>query len=161
MIVEYPQDLLLDVLEQMTEETKTWALIPSSGRGASMAILDRTWKTGCIFVTGHKVTKGSANLETLGEGAATSDNNFQVITKYDNGASGFFLGCSQVAIGYDNAFKVLLLGEKGTLEFWQEDNNYLVLRMRNSPLQRLSCGINICRRNRSNSRAHRPAIRKV
>lgn len=139
VIVEYPQDWLLDALEQMTEENKTWRSIPElSGRGASIGDIGSHMENWVHFVTGHKITKVLANLEALGEGTML-DNNFQVITKYDNGASGFFWG-SQVAIGYDNAFKVLLLGDKGTLEFWQEDNNYLVLRMRNAPLQRLSRG---------------------
>jgi len=139
VVVEYPQDWLLDALEQMTEETKTWRSIPElSGRGASIGDIGSHMENWVHFVTGHKVTKVLANLEALGEGTML-DNNFQVITKYDNGASGFFWG-SQVAIGYDNAFKVVLLGEKGTLEFWQEDNNYLVLRLRNAPLQRLSRG---------------------
>lgn len=139
VVVEYPQDWLLDALEQMTEENKTWRSIPElSGRGASIGDIGSHMENWVHFVTGHKVTKVLANLEALGAGTML-DNNFQVIVKYDNGASGFFWG-SQVAVGYDNAFKVLLLGEKGTIEFWQEDNNYLILRMRNAPLQRLSRG---------------------
>lgn len=94
------------------------------------------------FVTGLRVKKVLANLEAVGKGTML-DNNFQVIVKYDNGASGFFWG-SQVAIGYDNAFKVMLLGEKGSIEFWQENNNYLILRLRNQPMQVISRGSSYC-----------------
>ena len=143
VIAEYPQDWLLDALERETEETKTWRSIPAlSGRGASIGDIGSHMENWINFVTGLKIEKVLANLEALGQGTML-DNNFQVIVKYNNGASGFFWG-SQVAIGYDNAFKVMLLGEKGTMEFWQEDNNYLILRLRNQPMQRISRGSAYC-----------------
>ena len=139
IVVEYPQDWLLDALEKQTEETKTWRSMPElSGRGASIADIGSHMENWVNFVTGMKIHKVLANLEAVGQGTML-DNNFQVITKYENGASGFFWG-SQVAIGFDNGFRVLLLGEKGTIEFWQENNNYLTLRMRGQPVQTLSRG---------------------
>lgn len=143
VVVEYPQDWLLDALEKETEETKTWRSIPElSGRGAAIGDIGSHMENWVHFVTGLRIDKVLANLEVLGKGTML-DNSFQVIVKYDNGAPGFFWG-SQVAIGYDNAFKVLLLGEKGTMEFWQEDNNYLVLRLRNQPMQKISRGSSYC-----------------
>ena len=94
------------------------------------------------FVTGLRVRSVLANLEAVGAGTML-DNNFQVMIKFENGASGFFWG-SQVAVGYDNAFKVMLLGEKGSIEFWQENNNYLVLRLRDQPMQIISRGSSYC-----------------
>lgn len=143
VVVEYPQDWLLDALEKETEETKTWRSIPElSGRGAAIGDIGSHMENWVHFVTGLRIEKVLANLESLGKGTM-QDNSFQVIVKYENGAPGFFWG-SQVAIGYDNAFKVLLLGEKGTMEFWQEDNNYLTLRLRNQPMQRISRGSSYC-----------------
>lgn len=143
VIVEYPQDWLVNALEQETEETKTWRSIPAmSGRGAAIGDIGSHMQNWVEFVTGLKIDKVLANLEAVGSGTML-DNNFQVIVKYENGASGFFWGC-QVAIGYDNAFKVMLLGDKGTMEFWQEDNNYLILRLRDQPMQRISRGSSYC-----------------
>ncbi|MDR1505615.1 MAG: Gfo/Idh/MocA family oxidoreductase [Treponema sp.] len=139
VVVEYPQDWLLDALESETETSKTWRSRPElSGRGAAIGDIGSHMENWVNFVTGMKIDKVLAHLEAVGKGTML-DNNFQVIVKYQNGASGFFWG-SQVAIGYDNAFHVKLLGDKGTLEFWQEDNNYLTLRLRGQPLQRLSRG---------------------
>ena len=136
VVVEYPQDWLVDALEKETEETKTWRSVPAlSGRGAAIGDIGSHMENWVHFVTGLRVKKVLANLEAVGKGTML-DNNFQVIVKYDNGASGFFWG-SQVAIGYDNAFKVMLLGEKGSIEFWQENNNYLILRLRNQPMQEM------------------------
>ncbi|MGB4135866.1 MAG: Gfo/Idh/MocA family oxidoreductase [Microbacterium sp.] len=139
VVVEYPQDWLVDALEQETEENKTWRSIPElSGRGAAIGDIGSHMENWVRYVTGLRITSVLANLEAVGSGTML-DNNFQVITKYENGASGFFWG-SQVAVGYDNAFKVMLLGDKGSIEFWQENNNYLVLRLRDQPMQILSRG---------------------
>jgi predicted dehydrogenase len=143
VVVEYPQDWLLDALEKQTDDTKTWRSMPElSGRGAAIGDIGSHMENWVNFVTGLKVEKALANLEVLGKGTML-DNSFQVIVKYNNGASGFFWG-SQVAIGFDNAFHVILLGEKGTMEFWQEDNNYLTLRLRSKPIQRISRGSAYC-----------------
>jgi predicted dehydrogenase len=139
VVVEYPQDWLVDALEKETEDTKTWRSIPDlSGRGAAIGDIGSHMEDWVRFVTGLRVRAVLANLESIGAGTML-DNNFQVILRYANGASGFFWG-SQVAVGYDNAFKVMLLGDKGSLEFWQENNNYLVLRLRDQPMQILSRG---------------------
>ena len=143
VVVEYPQDWLVDALEQQTETTKPWRSIPElSGRGASIGDIGSHMENWVNFVTGLKVTKVLANLEAVGQGTML-DNNFQVIVKYNNGASGFFWG-SQVAVGFDNAFHVMLLGDKGTIEFWQENNNYLTLRLRDQPMQIISRGSKYC-----------------
>lgn len=142
-VVEYPQDWLVDALEQETEETKTWRSVPElSGRGAAIGDIGSHMEDWVHFVTGLRTTAVLANLESVGAGTML-DNNFQVITRFENGASGFFWG-SQVAVGYDNAFKVMLLGDKGSLEFWQENNNYLVLRLRDQPMQIISRGSSYC-----------------
>ncbi len=143
VVVEYPQDWLLDALETETEATKTWRSKPElSGRGASIGDIGSHMENWVHFVTGMKIQKVLAHLEALGTGTML-DNNFQVITMYENGASGFFWG-SQVAIGFDNGFHVMLLGEEGTIEFWQENNNYLTLRLRGQPLQTISRGSKYC-----------------
>lgn len=139
VVVEYPQDWLVDALEQETETNKTWRSIPElSGRGAAIGDIGSHMENWVHYVTGLRITSVLANLEALGSGTML-DNNFQVMARYENGASGFFWG-SQVAVGYDNAFKVMLLGEQGSIEFWQENNNYLVLRLRDQPMQILSRG---------------------
>ena len=60
------------------------------------------------------------------------DNNVEVMVKYKGGATGMYW-TSQVAIGFDNALKIRIFGEKGTLEFVQEENNYLRVSMRHEP----------------------------
>jgi predicted dehydrogenase len=48
--------------------------------------------------------------------------------------------CSQVAIGYDNALKVRIFGTKGSVEFEQENCNYLKVAKKGKPPQIYSRG---------------------
>ena len=77
-------------------------------------------------------------MDIFGEGSQL-DNNAEIIVKYDNGASGSYW-CSQVAIGYDNALKVRIFGTMGTVEFDQENCNYLKVVKKGQPSQIYSRG---------------------
>lgn len=53
VVVEYPQDWLLDALEKETEETKTWRSVPAlSGRGAAIGDIGSHMENWVHFVTG-------------------------------------------------------------------------------------------------------------
>ena len=52
------------------------------------------------------------------------DDNGHVMLRYADGAKGM-LWCSQVAPGNENALRIRVYGEKGGLEWAQEDPNYL------------------------------------
>ena len=52
------------------------------------------------------------------------DDNGHVMLRFEGGAKGM-LWCSQVAPGNENALRVRVYGEKGGLEWAQEDPNYL------------------------------------
>jgi predicted dehydrogenase len=54
------------------------------------------------------------------------------LIKFKGGATGVYW-TSQVAIGCDNALKIRIFGEKGTIEFVQEENNYLRVSLRGLP----------------------------
>ena len=132
VIAEYPQDWLLDSLETITEDNKPWRADPKlSGRGACVADLGTHIENWVNYVTGLKIKKLCCNLDVFGKGG-TLDNNVEVLVKFDNGATGMYW-TSQVAIGFDNALKIRIFGEKGTLEFVQEENNYLKVSLRGEP----------------------------
>ena len=136
---EYPQDWLLDVLETITEENKPWRADPKlSGRGAAVADLGTHIENWVNYVTGLDIDKLACNLDVFGEGGVL-DNNVEALIKFKGGATGMYW-TSQVAIGFDNALKIRIFGTKGTLEFVQEENNYLKLSMRGKPPQIYSRG---------------------
>lgn len=132
VIAEYPQDWLLDSLETITEDNKPWRADPAlSGRGACVADLGTHIENWVNYVTGLEIDSVCCNLDVFGKGGVL-DNNVEVLVKFKGGATGMYW-TSQVAIGFDNALKVRIFGEKGTLEFVQEENNYLKLSLRNEP----------------------------
>ena len=136
---EYPQDWLLDALETITEDNRPWRAVPElSGRGAAVADLGTHIENWVNYVTGLKVEKLACNLDIFGEGGVL-DNNVEALIKYRGGATGMYW-TSQVAIGFDNAFKIRIFGEKGTIEFVQEENNYLKVMLRGKPPQIYSRG---------------------
>jgi predicted dehydrogenase len=129
---EYPQDWLLDTLETITEDNKPWRADPAlSGRGAAVADLGTHIENWVNYVTGLKIDSLACNLDVFGEGG-TLDNNVEALIRFENGATGVYW-TSQVAIGFDNALKIRIFGDKGTIEFVQEENNYLKLSMRGEP----------------------------
>jgi len=136
---EYPQDWLLDVLETITEENKPWRADPKlSGRGAAVADLGTHIENWVNYVTGLEIDKLACNLDIFGEGGVL-DNNVEALIKFKGGATGMYW-TSQVAIGFDNALKIRIFGDKGTLEYVQEENNYLKVSMRGKPPQMYSRG---------------------
>lgn len=139
VIAEYPQDWLLDSLEIISENNQPWRANPKfSGRGACVADLGTHIENWVSYVTGLKLDSLCCNLDTFGSGGVL-DNNVEVLVKFKGGATGMYW-TSQVAIGFDNALKVRIFGTDGTIEFVQEENNYLKVSMRNQPPQIYSRG---------------------
>lgn len=139
VMAEYPQDWLLDSIENVSADARPWRTDPAmTGRSNCVGDIGSHTENMITYMTGLKIKKLCANLDVFGQGG-TLDNNGEVMLKFDNGASGM-LWCSQVAIGYDNALRVRVFGSKGSVEFVQEDCNYLYLTMRGEATQKLSRG---------------------
>ncbi len=67
------------------------------------------------------------------------DDNAHVLLRFAGGARGM-LWCSQVATGNENAVRLRVYGEKGGLEWAQEDPNYLWYTPLGEPKQLLTRG---------------------
>lgn len=124
VIAEYPQDWLVDTLEKAGNRQASWRTDPKqSGKSNCVGDIGSHIENMVSFITGLRIKKLIANMDVFGEGRLL-DNNAEIILKYENGASGSYW-CSQVAIGNDNGLKVRVFGTKGTVEFEQENCNYL------------------------------------
>jgi predicted dehydrogenase len=136
---EYPQDWLVDTIERQGQKQAAWRTDPKqSGASNCVGDIGSHIENLVSYITGLKIKRLIANLDILGKGRKL-DNNAQIILKYDNGASGSYW-CSQVAIGYDNALKVRIFGTEGTIEFEQENCNYLKVIKKGNPPQIYSRG---------------------
>jgi predicted dehydrogenase len=81
-----------------------------------------------------------ADLNIVVEGRALDDDG-AVLLKFDNGASGVLMA-SQIAAGEENSIKIRVYGEKGGVEWKQEDANTLLVKWLDQPTQILRAGGN-------------------
>ncbi|WP_163850302.1 Gfo/Idh/MocA family protein [Pseudooceanicola aestuarii] len=121
---EYPQDWLTDTLENEGVKQAEWRTDPArSGAGGSVGDIGTHAYNLACFVSGLRGAELAADLHSFGAGR-TLDDNAHVMLRFDGGARGM-LWCSQVAPGNENGLKLRIYGEKGGLEWKQEDPNYL------------------------------------
>lgn len=122
--MEYPQDWLTAPAENEGVKQAEWRTDPArSGAGGSVGdIGTHAYNLGC-FVSGLAGESLAADLQSFGVGR-TLDDNAHVLLRMSDGARGM-LWSSQVAPGNENALRLRVYGEKGGLEWAQEDPNYL------------------------------------
>lgn len=123
--VEYAQDWLTEAAETTgTNKQAEWRTDPDrSGAGGSIGDIGTHAHNLACFVTGLTVESLSADLQSFVPGRRVDDN-AHVLLRFHEGARGM-LWCSQVAPGNENGLRLRVYGEKGGLEWGQEDPNYL------------------------------------
>jgi predicted dehydrogenase len=121
---EYAQDWLATPVEQTGAKQADWRTDPerSGAGGATGDIGTHAYNLAC-FVTGLKLEALAADLQHFVEGRRVDDNG-HVLLRFEGGARGM-LWCSQVAAGCENALTLRVYGEKGGLEWAQENPNLL------------------------------------
>jgi predicted dehydrogenase len=119
--VEYPQDWL--TVHQDFKQAE-WRTDPArSGAGGSTGDIGTHAFNLAGFVTGLEVESLAADIQAFVDGRQVDDN-AHVLLRFKGGARGM-LWSSQVAPGNENALRLRVYGEKGGLEWSQEDPNYL------------------------------------
>jgi len=122
--VEYPQDWLTEASEASGSKQAEWRTDPErSGAGGSIGDIGTHAHNLACFVTGLRVEKLAADLHAFVPGRRVDDN-AHILLRFAGGARGS-LWCSQVAPGNENALRLRVYGEKGGLDWAQEDPNYL------------------------------------
>ncbi|MCK0104023.1 Gfo/Idh/MocA family protein [Pseudohalocynthiibacter aestuariivivens] len=118
---EYPQDWL--TIHQDFKQAE-WRTDPArSGAGGSTGDIGTHAFNLACFVTGLELESLAADIQAFVPGRQIDDN-AHVMLRFEGGARGM-LWCSQVAPGNENALRLRVYGEKGGLEWVQEDPNYL------------------------------------
>ncbi len=137
--VEYPQGWLSTKLEDTGNPQASWRTDPT-----------RSGKAGCIgdigthvhhlaeYITGLKVTELCAELNTFVPTRLLDDDGAALL-RFNNGAKGV-LTATQVAAGEENAVRIRVYGEKGGLEWAQQEPNTLIIKWSDKPTQILRTG---------------------
>lgn len=119
--VEYPQDWLTVPQDNKQAE---WRTDPArSGAGGSTGDIGTHAFNLASFVTGLRLEALAADIQAFVPGRRVDDN-AHVMLRFEGGARGM-LWASQVAPGNENALRLRVYGERGGLEWAQEDPNRL------------------------------------
>ena len=122
--VEYAQDWLAEPMEEQGLKQAAWRTDPAqSGAGGSIGDIGTHAFNLAGFVSGLAAEALAADLHSFVPGRQLDDN-AHVMLRYAGGARGM-LWCSQVAVGCENGLRLRLYGEKGGLEWHQEEPNHL------------------------------------
>ena len=132
--VEYPQGWLSKLSEREGNAQAAWRTDPKrSGKAGAMGdIGTHAWHLA-EYISGLKVTKLCADLNIMVEGRALDDDG-NVLLRFDNGAAGCLMA-SQVAAGDENALKIRVYGETGSIEWAQHEPNTLLVKWLDKPLE--------------------------
>ena len=131
---EYLQGWLYQKLEDTEQKQASWRTDPArSGKAGCMGDIGTHAFNMAEYVTGLKVTRMCANLNTVVPGRRLDDDG-AVILGFDNGATGTLIA-TQVATGEENNIRIKVFGDKGGLEWQQEDCNSLVVKWPDAPKQ--------------------------
>lgn len=134
IVVEYPQGWLSRLSEREGNAGAAWRADPKKS-GLSLVMGDIGTHAAHLaeYVSGLKITELCADLSTLVEGRILDDDG-SVLLRFDNGAKGVLMA-SQISAGEENAVRIRIYGEKGGLEWANEDPNNLVIKMLDQPRQ--------------------------
>ncbi|HEY4154911.1 MAG TPA: Gfo/Idh/MocA family oxidoreductase [Puia sp.] len=138
--VEYPQGWLSRKTEREGNVQAAWRTDPKkSGKSGCMGDIGTHAAHLAEYISGLRITRICADLNIFVEGRALDDDG-NVLLKFDNGAAGVLMA-SQVAAGEENALKIRIYGEKGGLEWSQQEPNSLIIKWLDQPTQILRAGV--------------------
>jgi predicted dehydrogenase len=136
---EYPQDWLATPEEKTGQKQAAWRTDPKlTGKSNCIGDIGTHVENIVSYLTGLRITRVSARLDIMLAGRVLDDN-ASVMVEYDKGAKGLYW-TSQIAWGYDNALRVRVFGTQGSIQWSQENPNYLRVSRQGKPTEILSRG---------------------
>ena len=126
VVVEYPQGWLAQRLETKGQKQATWRTDPKrAGGSCCMGDIGTHCANLAEYITGLHIDELCADLATFVKGRPLDDDG-SVLLRFNNGARGV-LWASQIAVGKENGLNIRIFGEKGGLEWRQEEPNTLLV----------------------------------
>tara|TARA_R110002124_G_scaffold57084_5_gene160339 strand:- start:82 stop:1224 length:1143 start_codon:yes stop_codon:yes gene_type:complete len=139
IVVDYPQGWLADRQEDTGNKQAAWRLDPAqAGISSCMGDIGVHAANLAEYVTGLEISEICSDLCAFVPGR-TLDDDGTVLLRFDNGARGV-LGASQISVGEENALSLRVYGDKGGLEWRQQDPNTLWLKWPDRPTEMLRAG---------------------
>ena len=139
VVVEYPQGWLSTKREDEQSKQASWRVDPTkSGIGGSLGDIGTHAENLAEYITGLQIKELMADISIFVEGRQLDDD-ANILLRFDNGAKGI-LHCSQISAGEENDLNIRIWGEKGALEWHQENPNSLIIKWLDRPKEILRTG---------------------
>jgi predicted dehydrogenase len=139
--VEYIQGWLSKLSEREGNAQAAWRTDPKkSGKSGCMGDIGTHAAHLAEYISGLKITQLNASLNVVVEGRMLDDDG-AILLRFEDKATGV-LTASQVAAGEENALKIRVYGENGSLEWAQQEPNTLTLKWIDKPAQTIRAGGN-------------------
>jgi len=139
IVVEYPQGWLHELIEATGQKQAAWRTDPArSGAAGCMGDIGTHAENLAEYITGLRIDSLCAELTTFVKGRKLDDDG-NVLIRYQGGARGI-LHASQIAIDEENGLNIRVWGEKGGLQWRQEEPNTLILKRPDGPRQLIRSG---------------------
>jgi predicted dehydrogenase len=136
---EYAQDWLTETIESTGQKQAAWRTDPArSGGGGAIGDIGTHAFNLLSFVTGLRAEALAADLQSFGAGRQVDDN-AHIMLRFAGGARGM-VWASQVAPGNENGLRLRIYGDKGGIEWGQENPNVITYAPFGQPKQLLTRG---------------------
>ncbi|MGM9483184.1 Gfo/Idh/MocA family protein [Roseateles sp. NT4] len=125
VVVEYHQGWLAGALESGSNKQSAWRTDPArSGPGGALGDIGTHAENLLHTVTGLGLEELCAELSSFGPGRQLDDD-ASLLLRLTGGARGVLLA-SQMAVGHENDLRLRVFGERGSLDWRQEEPNTLI-----------------------------------
>jgi predicted dehydrogenase len=133
IVVEYPQSWLLKSIEEGGQKQASWRTDPKrSGISNCMGDIGSHCENLAHYITGLEIIEMCADLRSILNRPLDNDGN--ILLHFEKEVSGI-LHASQFSAGEENNLRIRVYGTKGSLEWHQEEPNYLWFRTNQGPAQ--------------------------
>lgn len=129
---QYLQGWLSTSLEKTGQKQAAWRIDPKrSGIGGALGDIGTHAENLIEYITDLKIEEIAADLGVFVDGRVLDDDGNMLI-RMENGAKGS-ISISQIALGEENNLAIRVYGDKGSLEWHQENPNELITRWLDEP----------------------------
>ena len=134
VVVEYPQGWMASLLEESGQKQAAWRTDPAkSGASFIMGDIGSHCANLAEYITGLQIERVCADLTSFVPGRSLDDDG-SVLLRFNDNAKGV-LWASGIAVGEENALNIRVYGEKGSLEWHQQEPNTLIVHWIDRPTQ--------------------------
>jgi len=134
VVVEYPQGWLATRIEASGQKQAAWRTDPKrSGAAGCIGDIGTHAENLAEYITGLKISELAADITAFVKGRKLDDDG-NVLLRFKGGAKGV-LHASQISVGEENNLNIRIYGEKGGIEWHQNEPNTLLVKWLDQPMQ--------------------------